>query len=132
MMLLSFTVLTRVTPSTSCPILRSNRDRRQVTSGALTAGTLQQLYNALYKLNVGVDFVFPSTGDFSQYKLLIVPSLYVADDALLKRISDYVHSGGHVLMTFKSGFTNENSAVRWQKAPNGSPRSSRVYLPGIF
>jgi beta-galactosidase len=81
------------------------------------SASLQQLHQALYKANVGADFVFPSTADFSQYKLLIVPSLYVADDALLKRISDYVHGGGHVLMTFKSGFTNENSAVRWEKAP---------------
>jgi beta-galactosidase len=78
---------------------------------------VQQLHQALYKANVGSDFVFPTTTDFSQYKLLIVPLLYVADDALLKRISDYVHEGGHVLMTFKSGFTNENSAVRWEKAP---------------
>ena len=79
--------------------------------------TIKQLHNALYKANVGADFVFPATIDFSQYKLLIIPSLYVADDDLLKRISEYVHNGGHVLMTFKSGFTNENSAVRWEKAP---------------
>ena len=81
------------------------------------SATLQQLHQCLYKANVGVEFVFPSATDFSAYKLLIVPSLYVADDALLKRISEYVHHGGHVLMTFKSGFTNENSAVRWEKAP---------------
>jgi beta-galactosidase len=66
---------------------------------------------------VGSDFVFPTTMDFSAYKLLIVPSLYIADDALLKRISDYVKNGGHVVMTFKSGFANENSAVRWVRAP---------------
>jgi beta-galactosidase len=81
--------------------------------GALTS----QLHRALYQANVGADFVFPSTADFSPYKLLIVPALYSADDALLQKISDYVKSGGHVLMTFKSGFTNENSAVRWQRAP---------------
>ena len=86
-------------------------------SGNGYAATLQQLHQALYKANIGADFVFPSTNDFSAYKLLIVPSLYVADDALLKRISDYVHDGGHILMTFKGGFTNENSAVRWEKAP---------------
>jgi beta-galactosidase len=28
-----------------------------------------------------------------------------------------VRNGGHVLMTFKSGFANENSAVRWELAP---------------
>ena len=85
-------------------------------SGAYNS-ILSQLHRSLYKANVGADFVFPEDADFSKYKLLIVPALYSADDVLLKKISDYVHGGGHVLMTFKSGFTNENSAVRWEKAP---------------
>lgn len=85
-------------------------------------GVLTQLHKSLYDANVGTDFVFPAeiesgSTKLSQYKLLIVPALYVADDLLLNKISDYVHSGGHVLMTFKSGFTNENSAVRWELAP---------------
>ena len=78
---------------------------------------VMQLHRALYDLNVGADFVFPETKDFSAYKLLIVPALYIADDALLERIADYVKGGGHVVMTFKSGFANENSAVRWVRAP---------------
>jgi len=78
---------------------------------------VQQIHHSLYDLNIGADFVFPTTQDFSAYKLLIVPALYIADDALLKRISDYVKNGGHVVMTFKSGFANENSAVRWVRAP---------------
>jgi beta-galactosidase len=78
---------------------------------------VQQMHHALYDLNLGADFVFPETTDFSQYKLLIVPALYISDDALLQRISDYVKNGGHVVMTFKSGFANENSAVRWVRAP---------------
>lgn len=81
------------------------------------ASVVQQMHHALYDLNIGADFVFPDTQDFSAYKLLIVPVLYIADDALLERISDYVQHGGHVVMTFKSGFANENSAVRWQRAP---------------
>jgi beta-galactosidase len=85
-------------------------------SGSYNA-ILTQLHRSLYDADVGVDFVFPDAKEFSQYKLLIVPALYVADDALLKKISDYVQGGGHVLMTFKSGFANENSAVRWERAP---------------
>jgi beta-galactosidase len=87
-------------------------------SGSYNA-IVSQLHGSLYNANVGTDFVFPdvSAAELSKYKLLIVPCLYVADDALLKKISDYVHDGGHVLMTFKSGFTNENSAVRWELAP---------------
>ncbi len=81
------------------------------------ASLVQQVYHSLYDLNVGCDFVFSDTQDFSAYKMLIVPALYIADDALLQRISDYVKNGGHVVMTFKSGFANENSAVRWVRAP---------------
>jgi beta-galactosidase len=81
------------------------------------ASVVQQMHKALYDLNVGCDFVFPETQDFSPYKLLIVPVLYIADDALLQRIADYVKNGGHVVMTFKSGFANENNAVRWVRAP---------------
>ena len=88
--------------------------------GQATAGydsLVRQLHNSLYDLNIGSDFVFPETADFSNYKLLIVPALYISDDALLQRISDFVKNGGHVVMTFKSGFANENSAVRWVRAP---------------
>jgi beta-galactosidase len=81
------------------------------------ATLVKQLHTALYDLNVGTDFVFPEDPDFARYKVLIVPMLYIADDALLQKISDYVKNGGHVLMTFKSGFANENSAVRWVRAP---------------
>ncbi|MGO9338546.1 MAG: beta-galactosidase [Terracidiphilus sp.] len=81
------------------------------------ASVVQQMHKSLYDLNVGADFVFSETQDFSQYKLLIVPVLYISDDALLQRISDYVKAGGHVVMTFKSGFANEDSAVRWVRAP---------------
>jgi beta-galactosidase len=92
----------------------------QWSFGSATAdysSLVQQMHRSLYNLNVGSDFVFPTTQDFSAYKLLIVPALYIADDALLQKISDYVKNGGHVVMTFKSGFANENSAVRWVRAP---------------
>ena len=81
------------------------------------ASLVNQLHHSLYRLNVGTDFVFPQDPNFSRYKLLIVPSLYIADDALLEKIAAYVKGGGHVLMTFKSGFANEDSAVRWVRAP---------------
>jgi beta-galactosidase len=81
------------------------------------ASLVQQMHRSLYELNIGSDFVFPETQDLSAYKVLIVPALYISDDALLQRISNFVHNGGHVIMTFKSGFANENSAVRWVRAP---------------
>jgi beta-galactosidase len=78
---------------------------------------LAQLYRSLYRLNVETDLVYPESPRFDGYDLVIVPALYIADDALLRRISDYAAGGGHVLMTFKSGFCDENSAVRPVRAP---------------
>lgn len=78
---------------------------------------VSQLHRTLYDLNIGVDFVFPEHLDLSRYSVLIVPSLYIANDALLEKISTFVRNGGHVLMTFKSGFCDENSAVRYTRMP---------------
>jgi beta-galactosidase len=78
---------------------------------------LRQMYHVLYKSNVGVDFVFPDSTNFSDYKVIVVPPLYVASDALLNKLVDYVRNGGHVVMAFKSGFTNEFDTVRWTTMP---------------
>jgi beta-galactosidase len=76
-----------------------------------------QIHKALYRLNVGADFVFAEEPDLAGYDVLLVPPLYVATDALLARIADFAKAGGRVLLTFKSGFTNEWNTVRWTRAP---------------
>lgn len=78
---------------------------------------MQQIYMALYRLNVGVDFVFPESVDFDKYKIIVVPPLYIASDAVLNRLAHYVRNGGHLVLSLKSGFCNENSTVRWTMAP---------------
>ena len=78
---------------------------------------MRRLYRSLYRLNVGVDFVFPETMDLSEYKVVVVPPLYVAGDELLKRLVDYVRGGGHLVLTLKSGFCDEYSTVRPTMAP---------------
>ena len=78
---------------------------------------MRRLYRALYRLNAGVDFVFPETEDLGAYKVVVVPPLYVASDALLGRLVEYVRAGGHLVLTLKSGFCNEYSTVRDVMAP---------------
>jgi len=87
------------------------------TSGYMS--TLRQLHRALYQADVAVDFL-PADApaqSLSRYSLLVIPSLYVADDTTLKRIGAYVREGGHVLATFKSGVANEHDAIRWEPLP---------------
>lgn len=73
---------------------------------------LRPLYDALYKINVGVDFVDPSSNNLERYKLIVVPALYAAPDSLLTRLNNFVKNGGHILYTFKSGFSDQNVKVR--------------------
>ena len=78
---------------------------------------LQQMYGALYELNVEPDFVVAGDANLSRYQVLLIPPLYSASDGVLQEVSDYVKNGGHVVMAFKSGFTNEYSTVREVMAP---------------
>ena len=88
---------------------------------------LHQMYGALYHLNVGVDFLFPQSTNFSDYQVIVVPPLYVADDQLLRRLADYVRAGGHLVLAFKSGFCNEYSTVRWERAPGPLREAAGFY-----
>jgi len=78
---------------------------------------VRQMYEALYKMNVGVDFIDPSVTDIDKYKLIIVPLLYAASDGLLQRFNQFVRDGGHIVYTFKSGFSDENVKVRTTQQP---------------
>ncbi|GIU78702.1 MAG: beta-galactosidase [Bryobacteraceae bacterium] len=77
---------------------------------------VRQFHKTLYGLNVGVDFVTPDS-DWSRYSVLLVPPLYVASDSALEKIVKFVASGGHVIATLKSGFTNEFNTVRHVMMP---------------
>ena len=46
---------------------------------------MRRLYRALYRLNVGVDFIFPETEDLSAYKVIVVPPLYIAERRAARR-----------------------------------------------
>ena len=78
------------------------------------------LYEALYRQNIECDILpvdKPEMQDFSKYDMLVIPSLYVATDELLQKISDFVKNGGEVVMLFKSGYTDYDNAVRPMLAP---------------
>jgi len=88
---------------------------------------LRQMHKAAFRQNIGVDFVLAENADFTGYRLLLIPPLYVASDALLNKISDFVKSGGHVIMSVKSGFCDENSVVRHVKAPGPLREAAGFY-----
>ena len=85
---------------------------------------VQQMYGALYDLNVEPDFVAAGNANLPRYKVLLVPPLYSASDGILQQLCDFVKNGGQVVMAFKSGFTNEFSTVREVMAPGPLRRAT--------
>lgn len=63
--------------------------------------------DALYRLNIEYDMISSKERDFSGYECLIVPALYSAPESLLSALDSYVTGGGHLITSFRSGFSDE-------------------------
>jgi len=68
--------------------------------------TLQQHYKAFWEKDIPVD-VITKEQDFSSYKLLIVPMLYLMSEETISRLKSFVAAGGTLVMTYISGLVNE-------------------------
>ena len=67
-------------------------------------------YAALLENYIDVDVLDPAA-DWSGYKVVAAPLMTVFSPEMPKRIEDYVQKGGHFLLTFGSGLTDENGTA---------------------
>ena len=81
---------------------------------------LMGLYQQMYRMNLECDFIFPQNAEemIGNYDLVVIPAMYAESQALLNTIEHYVAEGGHILMTFKSAFADENVKVWSDEAPH--------------
>jgi beta-galactosidase len=73
-------------------------------------------YQALMRLGLPVDLV-PLRADLSRYKLLIAPSLHIADDERAARLHAYAAQGGALLLGVRSGFKTGSNLVPQEPLP---------------
>lgn len=84
-------------------------------------------YDALYRQNVEVDLISPqSRVPLDRYKLIVVPALYAASDTEIAKLNDYAKRGGHLVYSFKSGFSDENTKVRYASQPGAIAEAAGV------
>jgi beta-galactosidase len=76
-------------------------------------------YRALHNRNIGVDIV-PPDADFSRYKLVIAPALYILPQKTADNLRQFVQNGGMLITTARSGVKDEANAV------------VDSYLPGLL
>lgn len=69
--------------------------------------TVESWYRPFWERGIGVD-VIDSTVDFSSYKLLIAPMLYMLRPGVAEKISAFVRGGGTFVATYMTGVVDEN------------------------
>lgn len=69
--------------------------------------TLLKHYTPFWKKGINVDIVNKDS-DFSGYKLLIAPMLYMTDSALIEKLKKFVSGGGTLVCTYVTGWVNEH------------------------
>ncbi|MDD7015283.1 MAG: beta-galactosidase [Treponema sp.] len=67
-------------------------------------------YDAFCKQNIPVDVISPDK-DFSKYKVIIAPALYMVSHENAEKIKNFTENGGTFLTTVMSGMTDENDLV---------------------
>jgi beta-galactosidase len=82
-------------------------------------------YRAFFDARAQAAIVHPQQ-PFERFPVLVVPAVYIATDALLQRLADYAQAGGHLVLTFRSGYADEYARARWVTAPGALRQPSGV------
>ncbi|UMB75568.1 beta-galactosidase [Dickeya fangzhongdai] len=69
--------------------------------------TVAEHYRPFWEQGIAVD-VINADCDFSGYRLLIAPMLYMVRPGFAERVEQFVRQGGHVVVTYWSGIVNES------------------------
>ena len=73
-------------------------------------GELSHYFETFYNLHVPVD-VIPVHDDFSKYKIIIAPLLHLVKPGFREAAEAFVQEGGTFVMTYFSGFADEEAGV---------------------
>lgn len=73
-------------------------------------------YRVLAEQNIAVDII-SADAPLDGYKLVIAPSLLIVTADRAKRMEEYVHKGGYVLLTPRSGMKDEYNALLPARQP---------------
>jgi beta-galactosidase len=78
---------------------------------------LLSYYKPLKDALGAVDIVEAAEAPLGGYKLVVAPSLNVIDDAMAKRLADYVRGGGHLILGPRSGMKDDYDRLDPMRQP---------------
>ena len=71
---------------------------------------IHHYYKFFYDNNIGVNMI-PVDADFSKYKIVVAPVLYMVKEGMKEALTKFVENGGILITTFMSGLVNESDNV---------------------
>jgi beta-galactosidase len=77
---------------------------------------MHRYYNALFRAGVNVDMIKP-TDDFSKYRVVLAPDLYVMPDSVALALREFVSKGGVFLTDCRTGVKTETNLCHDRTLP---------------
>lgn len=71
---------------------------------------IHHYYRYFYDKNIGVSMI-PVDADFSKYKMIVAPVLYMVKPGMKEALEEYVRNGGILVTTYMSGIVGESDNV---------------------
>lgn len=82
-----------------------------------------EYYRSVWRTNASTDVVSLSE-DLGGYRAVVIPNQYMITAAQRARLEEFVHAGGHVLISYFSGIVDEHDRV----VPDGYPGALRALI----
>ena len=77
---------------------------------------ISRYYNALFRVGVNADMI-PPTSDFTKYKVIFAPDLYILADDVARRLDAFVKNGGILIADCRTGVKDETGLVHERTLP---------------
>ena len=90
-------------------------------------GVVRDHYRALWEQGLNID-VIDEEEDFSSYKLVVAPMLYMVKPGVAERLRAFAKKGGTVVFTYLTGLVNENDLCFL----GGFPGDGLMELAGVW
>ncbi len=77
---------------------------------------IRRYYNAFFRAGINVDMINPGA-DFTKYKLVLAPDLFILNDPIAMKLDNYVKKGGVFLTDCRFGVKDENNICHERTLP---------------
>lgn len=91
---------------------------------------IHQYYKYFYDKNIGVSMI-PFDADFSRYKMIVAPVLYMVKEGMKEALENFVKNGGVLVTTYMSGIVGESDNVYLGGYPGSLKDMAGVWVEEI-